>query len=184
MSRAAGPEATLWSKLARGGSPILAILYDDLDGRRALLDEVRGQLESMGGAVQVDGVDDACAHPDAVAIWSVPYAQQVSAVEQLEAQRDRLRGRRRPLVLVLPRGGAAIDRLRRSPFLASWLAGRIIDPDALARIDPARERRAFEAHTGRTPEAFLDAWRRGALPDDLDHNLWVHRARFLAEPGG
>lgn len=45
----------------------------------------------------------------------------------------------------------------------------------------ARERAAFEAKHGTTPEAWLEAWRKGVLRDDLENNMSLGEALVLVD---
>lgn len=105
-------------------------------------------------------------------------------VQDLDASCDRLLEpvRSRPIVLFLMRDGdGARTMASEAPSLWSWIGGRVSDPEMRAEIDVPRQRAAFEARHGSSPEAWLAWWRSGSLPKTAANFHTAHEAVFLEE---
>lgn len=178
MSQRSGFSGSLWAHLARPG-PLLAVLY----GGEGELTDTLDAIELLADAPcrRENSIDTALNLPDSLVLLTVPLDQQVSVIDRLEVQRDSLIERRQPLILLLFRDGAGVGRLFRSPFLASWLRGRILDPERLASIDLEPARAEFARQAGCDPETFLRQWSDQELADTLDNNLLHQQALLLAQ---
>lgn len=177
MSLRAGFSGSLWAHFARP-SPLLAVLYGDSEELADIQEEI--DLLRDAPCRRESDIDAALQDKDSVVLLTVPLDRQEYLIDRLEAQRDRLIERKQPLVLLLFRGGAAINRLFRAPFLASWLRGRILDPEILNAVDEEQARADFMQQAGCTPEAFLAQWSARGVADTLDNNLFYQQALLLA----
>jgi hypothetical protein len=81
-------------------------------------------------------------------------------------------------------GGSAEDVLNRdAPALSSFLRGLTYDPEPPVNEADLEERReSFGRSHGRTPEEWLEAWRRDEIGDTADNNLTAHEAWVLRKP--
>lgn len=183
MSRSAGFSPTLWARLVQSPAPVVVVTYGDDQDLQDNIREVCALLDVEVESASVEDLDRAVAQPDRALLFLVPFHAQEETMAQLAVERDQLGRRTKPLVMFLPRDGAGLSMLSGLPFLASWLRGRILDPE-LDLIDVETARSAFQHVTGRSPEAYLVAWRQGELRDDLDHNLWHGEARLLSREEG
>jgi hypothetical protein len=180
MSRLIGGTGTLWSKLGVLRAPLVVVLYSS-DGA---VDDLTAEIafDTPGDDLLLTSLPvDLAEEPNRPLIVRLPLRDEDAAVQRLSLERDRLSTRAAPLVLLLQTEGAGMRALKKLPFLISFAQGRIVNLDALAVADPVEERRTFQEATGLTPEDFLLQRSNGQLPDDLDANLWAHRARTLVE---
>ena len=84
------------------------------------------------------------------------------------------------MVLFLLRDGDGRRALaKEAPSLWSWATGSDSDPEALAEIDPAAERAAFEAQHGVTPED----WVLSQVVPDYEPAPWPSVVAALSVPG-
>ncbi len=158
-----------------GADPLAIVIYPDSEERAHLIDEVR---ELRGGAWRVMEDPHALFGSADEPIFLLP-ADEGACVRLLERRREMLIDREGPIVLFLLRGGTGQDALRESPALKSWVLGKESDPLALEEIDVDDARAAFEEGTGMTPEAWLRAWRSGAIPETTEAHAWAHDALLI-----
>lgn len=83
---------------------------------------------------------------------------EAAMIDELDVRDVLERDREQPIIIMLERDGQGAQRLPFAPHVASMVAGRHVDPDALAELDVVAERAAFEEQHGMTPEAYLNAW--------------------------
>jgi hypothetical protein len=171
---------SLASALQRDEGGLAIVWCPDLGLRDWLVGEVESLAPRAARPVRVSGAEEAIAVPDRMVLL-VPMDER-EVVLDLDASRDRLLEpvRTHPVVLFLLREGDGRRALAESaPSLWSWAAGSDADPEALAEIDPAAERRAFEETHGATPEAWLIRWRAGAVARDAQSLSVAYRAMLL-----
>lgn len=159
------PVSAILSAIRRDDGGI-AILWCPADV--GLRDWVISQVEDLGGAqspITVRSVDEAMAEPDRLVLL-VP-ADEVTAIQDLDASRDRIRSeahpRSQPIVLFLMRGDAARNALANAVSLRSIASGNDPDPEELAEVDVPVERERFQREIGATPEQWLADWRAGTI---------------------
>lgn len=161
----------------------IAIVWcPDFGLRQWLVGEVESLVPSNRGAFRTASLEEALAAPDRLALW-VP-ADETEAVLDLDGSRDRLRNderpRTQPIVLFLLRHGDGKDALERlTTSLWSITGGSDVDPEDLAEIDLPVERQLFEEDYGRTPEAWLEDWRKDAMPLTSENIGISYRAKLL-----
>lgn len=179
MSGRRGFDAALRLHLLYRPSPLIVITYRDSDELEGILADIRFQLGFGGGEVRELALSQALEQPGVAALVIAPVAEQEESVERLDALRDSLGGRSAPLVLLVPRGGAAMEKLRLSPYLESWVRGRVLDRELLEASDEHAERDAFIEHAGCSPEDFIAAVERGDTEGKYSDNMLLQRAQFL-----
>lgn len=166
----------LW-RILREGNPVAVIYYPESATREALLDQV--QLLAPEDRRVLRARDVQAAFRDLDAIVLLTPDDEAGAVDVLDRRREDLVDRTAPAVLFLLCDGTGELRLRQAFALASWLRGREYDPTRSENIDADAARKAFEERTGRAVDAWLSAWRSGALSDTLENNLLSHEALLL-----
>jgi hypothetical protein len=174
------PIGTLARALQRDEGGLAIVWCPDLGLRDWLVGEVESLASTGAQPIRVSAVKDAIGAPDRMVLL-VPLDER-EVVLDLDASRDRLLepGRTHPVVLFLLRNGDGQRALaEEAPSLWSWAAGRDVDPEALAEIDPVAERMAFEAKHGATPEAWLVRWRAGGLAHNAENISTAYRAMLL-----
>lgn len=169
--------------LDRDPSGIAVIWCPDFGLRDWLVEQVEGLVPEEARALRVSEVEAALAEPTRLVLL-VPKAER-EAVLDLASSRDRILqdpGRSWPIVLFLLRAGDGEHALaREAPSLRSWIGGSDPDPEAIAEVDPPKERAAFELEHGMTPEAWLAQWRSGALPESGENFRMAYDALLLEE---
>lgn len=178
MSQQLGFSGSLWAHLAPI-PPVLTVLY----GGESELEEVLAEIELLCDvpSSRETSSEAALGNPHTLVLLTVPLDRQEYLIDLLETQRDRLQIRTQPLVLLLPRSGVGVRRLFRSPFLASWLRGRILDPERLNAIDVEDATSEFLRQAGCAPEEFLRQWNSQTIADTLENNLLHQQALMLAQ---
>src|SRR5205823_273993 len=101
-----------------------------------------------------------------------------AAVLALDGRREALLDRTAPAILFLLKGGSGEHELRKAFGLASWLQGREFDPEP-EELDVERERERFAEIAGRSPDDWLQAWRRGEIADTLENSFLYQRALVI-----
>ena len=158
---------SLVGALERDRDGVAIVWCPDLNLREELVEEVESLVPTSAAAFRTTSVEEAIAAPTRMAL--VVPQNESEVVLDLDGSRDRLldetHPRTQPVVLFLVRDGDGQRALaEQAPGLRSWVAGSDVDTEALATIDVAEERRRFERRHGRSPEAWLAEWRRGAIP--------------------
>lgn len=176
-----GFDGALRAHLVHQPSPILIITYADGAELEGILEDIAIQLGVSARFRCHSQLETALASPDEVAALVVKMAEQEETIDRLDAIRDRLRDRRAPLILLVPRGGAAMRRLRTADYLQSWVRGRILDREVKDAVNLDAAREDFVATTGLTPERWLERWRAGDLPDDPENNQLATESLFLVQ---
>jgi hypothetical protein len=171
-----GSSGVLW-RILRSGSPVAVVFYPESTTREAQLEEVELLAPPERKVIRAREVEAAFRDPEAIVLLTPD--DEARAVEVLDLRREALRDRSAPAVLFLLADGGGERRLREAYALASWLRGREYDPTRAGGVDVSSAREAFRVRTGHMPEAWLDAWRRGALADTLDNNLLAQEALLL-----
>ena len=137
----------------------------DFGLREWLVEQVESLVPNAARALRVTDVEAALQQPDRLTLL-IPRNER-DAVLDLDASRDRILeppARSQPIVLFLLRDGEGEHTLAsEAPSLRSWVSGSDADPEALAEIDVAKEREAFEAVQGAPPETWLERWRSGRM---------------------
>lgn len=172
------PTSTVLNALLRdGGDGLVIVYYPDFSRREWLLGEIES-IAAPAPTVRVECVEEALANPNALVLLVPP--NEAETIRELDGSRDRFLDPRRsqPIVLFLLRGGAGTRALTEAASLFSWARGSDVDPESLAEVDVDTERRAFEAESGMTPEAWLDNGRAKA-PTDARSLTLSYRARLL-----
>jgi hypothetical protein len=180
-------------RLAAEGRPLAVVFFRYLDERESLaglLELLLPEGASMQRVDELAAVFDPATFDQTLAVFFPDATSEEEAVGELERRRDALVARRATAVLFFPVGGAAARRLHETPSLASWLRGQMytsgldeLDPDTGGDEDFDRARAAFEARTRQTPEAWWEAWSRGAIESTLVHHLLaVEAERLCIEP--
>lgn len=165
------------------GSPAV-VLVDDYAQRADLLCALEREAEVHGITLeaqdQADGGASTRADRDqALAILVNAGKAQVFG-EWLDAYRDRLpTWARFVLVFVLQTELAML--LQHAPAFFSLVKGRIVQQlVSQAPTIPAQDVQLALAEmsrqTGQTPAQFVEAWRRGEVPDTFQNNYWVNLA--------
>jgi hypothetical protein len=179
------PIGSLLDAVERDVGGIAIVWCPDLGTRAWLVDELESLVSSDRRPFRATSLEEALSEPDRLALW-VPD-NEAEAVLDLDAGRDLLRNedrpRTRPIVLFLLRDGDGARALRTTATsLWSATGGNLVDPEELAEIDVAAERRSFEEDLGKTPEAWLEAWRSGSLPHTAENFAVAYRAKLLESP--
>ncbi len=174
------PMQALISALERDPGGIAIVWCADLGMRDWLVGEVESIAASGSDPVRVADVETALKQA-ARLVLLVPENER-EVVLDLDASRDRLLepGGPRTVVLFLVRNGDGLRALAgEAASLASWVKGSDPDPEALAQIDLAIERAAFEQDIGTSPEAWLQSWRSGIHPRNSETFRTTYRAMLL-----
>ncbi len=175
--------AHILSALERDDGGIALVLTPlDLGLRDWVVDEVNSLAHPDANPLRTRDVEEAIATRDRMVLL-VPDNER-EAVLDLNGSRDRIidpdRPRAWPIVLFLFRDGEGMRTWAQdAPSLASIVLGSTPDPDEDASIDVSAERRAFEAETGETPEAWLRRWRDGSWPKTSKNFSLAYRANLL-----
>jgi hypothetical protein len=154
------------------------VFYSSLAAREEVLETVRLVAPEEWQFVETASVEDAFSHPGAPLLLTPE--DEAAAVETLDGRRDALVDRTAPAILFLLKGGSGERALRGAPGLASWLRNQEFDPEP-PDMDLQAERARFETLVGQPLEGWLNAWRRGKIPDTLENNLRYQRALLLEE---
>ncbi len=172
----------LWRAL-RESDPLIAVLYPHSGYLQDLQDEIPLLAPDPGLVRRSCDVADAFTHFEEVLLLTP--TDEPTALSVLDGRREALLDRTAPVVLFLLRGGEATKLLRSEDMagLMSWLRGRILDPEAIDRVDLQAKRDQFVVATGKSPDVWLKEWREGELEDSLDNNLLYHQALLVAEDG-
>jgi hypothetical protein len=166
----------LW-RILREANPVAVIFYPESATRAALLEQAELLAPDDRRVLRARDMEAAFHDPDAIVLLTPD--DEPGAVDILNRRREDLVERTAPAVLFLLCDGTGEARLREAFALASWLRGREYDPARAEPIDAGAARRAFAERTGSPAEAWLAAWRTGALPDTLENNLLSHEALLL-----
>lgn len=166
----------LW-KLVHTQTPMGLVIYSDHSQRSELIQELELLVPSGLPVLRTSSVDEVSAHPDKL-ILLTPL-DEAGAVLTLDGRREQFLNRRVPMLLFLLRGGEGLKALSEAPGLASWLNGSEVEPERLQSIDLESQTRAFLERTGKTPEAWLDSYKAGEIPETFENILLTHRARLL-----
>ncbi len=102
----------------------------------------------------------------------------------LEANREALpQWMRFVVVLMMPEDVPALARL--APAFLSWAKGleirKLTIPGAIPPGDIEAELSRITAETGMSPEAFVEAWQRGEIPDTFRNTTWLNLAWAAAQ---
>jgi hypothetical protein len=174
------PIESLASAIERDKGGVAIVWCPDLGLREWLVGEVESLAPTAARPIRAATVEEAIGAVDRMVLL-VP-ADEREVVLDLDASRDRLLepARAHPVVLFLLRNGDGQQTLaKEAPSLWSWAAGSDADPEALAEIDPAAERAAFEAKHGATPETWLARWRAGEIARSAESLSVAYRAMLL-----
>lgn len=156
---------SLLNAVDRDPGGVAIVLCPDFGLRDWLVEQVESLVPDGASAIRVTDVEAALAEPTRLVLL-IPKDER-EAVLDLDASRDRVLqepGRTQPIVLFLLRDGDGERTLASdAPSLRSWVGGSDADPEKLAEIDVPKQRAAFEAKHGGTPEAWLAQWRSGVL---------------------
>ena len=161
----ADPIEALFDAIERDEGGV-AVVWSPMDaGIRDWLVSQVASLAPERSPTRVGTVEDALALPNRLALL-VPLDEHETVLD-LDGSRDKVLDeeapRTQPIVLFLYRGAAGQSALAGSASLAGWVRGSTPDPEAMAEIDQAAERERFKSRTGKTPEAWLRAWRKGTV---------------------
>lgn len=175
--------ATLW-RVLHEDAPLIVVIYHDTQQRQDLMDQIELLAPERARIHRTDDVETAFSMPEALLLLTPSI--EPAALRLLGGRHEALLSREVPAVFFLLRGGDALRELRNIEMagLASWLRGRIIDPETLDAVHLDAERASFIEEVGEPPEQWLRQWRAGQLDDTLDHNLIAHRAAVLVEEPG
>ncbi len=104
----------------------------------------------------------------------------------LEANREALpQWMRFVVVLMMPQDVPALARL--APAFLSWAKGleirKLTIPGTIPAADIEDELSRITAETGMSPEAFVEAWQRGEIPDTFRNTTWLNLAWAAAQRG-
>ncbi|MBM3268586.1 MAG: hypothetical protein FJZ01_13130 [Candidatus Sericytochromatia bacterium] len=171
--------SSLFGALERDAGGIAIVWYPDLGMRDWLVGEAASFALASANPLRTTSVEEAVREPDRLVLL-VP-ADEVEAVLDLDASRDRLLAHRRPrtqpiLLFLLRDGDGARALAERAPGLRSWTSGSDADPEALAAVDPVQDRERFARKVGSTPEDWVAKWRRGEIPwtgDSISVAYWA-----------
>jgi hypothetical protein len=152
------------------------VFYYSPTARSDGIETVRLVAPEAWHLVETDAVEDAFQKPD-TPLLLLPD-DEAAAVATLDGRREALQDRTKPAILFLLKGGSGERTLRDAAGLASWLRGKEFDPEP-PELDVNAERLRFKTLAGRPVEAWLEAWRRGEIPDTLDNNLLCQQALLL-----
>lgn len=176
---------SLLNAIDRDPGGVAIVLCPDFGLRDWLVEQVESLIPEGAKAIRATEVEAALEEP-ARLVLLIPKDER-EAVRDLDASRDRMLqdpGRSQPIVLFLLRDGDGECALANdAPSLRSWVSGSDADPEKLAEIDVPKERGAFETKHGVTPEAWLEQWRSGALPEAASNFRTAHEAMLLEERG-
>ena len=176
---------SLLNAVDRDPGGVAIVLCPDFGLRDWLVEQVESLVPEQAHALRVTDVESALAQPTRLVLL-IPKDER-EAVLDLDASRDRALqepGRSQPIVLFLLRDGdGELALANEAPSLRSWIGGSDADPEKLAEIDVPKERAAFEAKHGVTPEAWLQRWRSGALPETASNFRTAHGAMLLEDRG-
>lgn len=146
---------------------VAVVLCPDFGLREWLVEQLESLVPEEARSMRVSDVEAALGEPTRLVLL-IPEDERV-AVRDLDGSRDMILeapGRSQPIVLFLLRDGDGERALAsEAPSLRSWISGSDVDPEALAEVDVPKERAAFEAEHGMTPEAWLAQWRSAELPE-------------------
>lgn len=174
---------SLLNAVDRDSGGVAVVLCPDFGLRDWLAEQVESLVPEEAYPLRVSNAEDAIAAPTRLALL-LPENER-EAVLDLDASRDRILhgpGRAHPIVLFLLRDGDGEHALaREAPSLRSWISGSDVDPEKLAEVDVPKERAAFAAKHGVTPESWLTQWRSGSLPQNGENYRTAYDA-LLIEP--
>lgn len=166
----------LW-KVLNGGSKVVIVLYDDEQDKNTRLAEAEELVKPA--ATRTSDPEVAFGAAPGPVFITPEIGHEEDALATLAARREHLLERSAPVVLFLLEGGAAMNRLKSEPGLASWLGSAIVHPSVLETVDVATETRDFVHRTGHEPVRWLAEFRSGRIPDTLENNLLSHWATLL-----
>jgi hypothetical protein len=167
--------------LLGGSGPIGVVFYRD-DGSRDDLLDLCEMLAPKGRALrETTVVDDAFGETNKCTLLLLTPDDEVEAVRTLEGRREELLAREVPAILFLMQDGSAEHVLHReAPALSSFLRGLTYDPEPPVNEADIEDRRTDFAKThGRTPDEWLQAWRRDEIEDTADNNMTAQHAWTL-----
>lgn len=175
------PMEGIVSALERDEGGVAIIRYPDFGLKEWLIGEVASVVPTGSSPVRKSDLSGALAEPDRLVLL-VPNDER-EVVLDLDGQRDRLLDRKQPIVLFLLRDGDGQRALAEdAPSLANWIRGSDTDPEALAQIDAASEREAFQRETGQSPEEWLEGWRNGDRTKTSQNLRTAYLAMLLEAP--
>lgn len=172
-----GSTGTLWALLHQK-SPVGLVLYSSIGTLNDTIETVQLVAPSSWQPTRTTDVEDAFRKQDEPLLLTPD--DEVAAIMTLDGRREALVDRTEPVILFILKGGGAEQALRWAPNLAGWLRDAVFDPEP-AEIDLEQEQLRFAEETGRSPQQWLDAWRRGEIADTLDNNIIYQRAMLLGE---
>jgi hypothetical protein len=176
------PMQAVVGALERDTGGIAIIWCPDLGLRDWLVGEVESVAAADSNPFRTTSVEEAIATPDRLALL-IPVNER-DVVLELDGSRDRLHNdehpRSQPVVLFLLRNGEGQRALATEAIsLNSWALGNGADPEALAQIDVAAERRAFEHEVGTSLAAWLQRWRAGEIAQTGESLRRAYHAMLL-----
>jgi len=147
-------------------SGVAIVWCPDIGTRAWLVDRVESLVTESARPIRTASVEQAISEHNRLVLL-IPTDER-STVLDMDGQRDRLLDeeapRTYPVVLFLTRDGDGQRALaEEAPSLASWVRGNDTDPEELAEIDVDEERAKFTNEHGKSPEAWLEAWRAGVI---------------------
>lgn len=169
----------------RDGTPQL-VLVDDYLERKELAEALQSEAAVYGlearpydDILQADERWPSLEPARHAAIVLVDSGKGREWGEYLSANREQLPGWVRFLiVLVMPPDVPALA----TPAFFSWAKGNpliehlAIEPAVAEALSAEGELEAMRRETGWTPSEYIDAWRRGDLPDTHRHAVWLNLA--------
>lgn len=168
-----GPAALL-----EHAQPIAIAFYATLGARDRLVERMRALAAGRAVHVVTTGREALEPPSDGDLVLVLP-SDEAAAVRFFERNRDRFVERGSPTLLFVMRGGPGEDALRDAPGLASLT--REASFDAPLPTTAGEARAAFIAQHGCEPEAWLQRWRAGDLPDDIASNTLLAEALAAAD---
>ena len=174
-------QATLGA-IGRDTGGVAIVWYPDLGMRQWVMDDVSSLLDIGVVPLRIDSLEEALQAPDRLVLWAP--ADEAAAVLELDGSRDRLRNperpRTQPLVLFLMRNGDGARVLdSEATSLSSIVAGNCVDPEELSEVNVPAERAQFQRVEGKSPEQWLEAWRRGMVEPTSQSIATSYRAKLL-----
>jgi hypothetical protein len=170
----------LVSAMERDQGSLAIVFCPNLRLREQLADEVESLAPTAARPLRTSDVRAAIAAHDRLVLLIPDDEREV--VLDLDGSREQTfePPRTQPIVLFLIRDGDGCATLATdAPSIRSWASGSDVDPERLAEIDVDAERDTFYTRTGQTPEAWLDQWRSGAIPQDAATYTLAYRAALL-----
>jgi hypothetical protein len=164
--------------LLEWGEPLAIAFYPDHAAKADLIARMHA-LAQPRVVHQVRCGADALLLVERDALVLVEPDNEEEAVLFFDRNRDHFDDAKACFLILLLRGGAGERALQSAPALASF--ARDASFEVIPRPPHDEARAAFEQRYGMDPEAWLSAWRKGALPDTLENNYVLSEALTLGD---